>query len=46
MVSISPANIYALREHLLDKAIDKAGTDPLKIALLVSLNVLPETSFT
>jgi hypothetical protein len=46
MVSISPANIYALREHLLDKAIDKAGADPLKIALLVSLNVLPETSFT
>ena len=46
MVSISPANIYALREYLLDKAIDKAGTDPLKIALLVSLNVLPETSFT
>lgn len=45
MVSISPANIYALREHLLDKAIDKAGADPLKIALLVSLNVLPETSF-
>jgi len=45
MVSISPANIYALREYLLEKAIDKAGTDPLKIALLVSLNILPEKSF-
>jgi len=46
MVSIDPTNIYALREYLLKQAIDKAGTDPLKIALLVSLNMLPETSFT
>lgn len=46
MVSIDPTNIYALREYLLDKAIQKAGTDPFKIAFLVSLNILPETSFT
>lgn len=46
MVSVSPANIYDLREHLLDKAAQKAGTDPFKIAFLVSLNALPDTSFT
>ncbi len=46
MVFVSPANIYALREHLLDKALQKAGTDPFKIAFMVSLNVLPDTSFT
>lgn len=46
MVSVSHANIYALRELLLKQAVDKAGEDPFKIAFLVSLNLLPATAFT
>lgn len=46
MVFIDTANIYALRDYLLAKAVEKSGTDPFKIAFLVSFNVLPENSFT
>jgi len=46
MVSIDSANIYDLREYLFNKALESAGTDPFKIAFLVSLNLLPDTSFT
>ena len=46
MVPVDSANIYSLRDYLLDNAVEKAGTDPYKISFLVSLDVLPATSFT
>jgi REase_DpnII-MboI len=41
MVLVEDSNIYALRSHLLERAIEQSQDDPLKCAFLRHLNLLP-----